>query len=159
MRMPDAIKEARGTLEKKPAKASGKNEAKMPECPPRVSKDPVAKDFWDRMAPHLLTNGAIRPADEAVLASLAIVESQLSATLERLANPPQDDQDIGAIGVMVLVGNSLRLNPLWKVIEDLRKQELRLCTALGLTPESRTRVKGGAEEAEAGDEWDALGVM
>lgn len=142
---PSRIKEIEGNPGKRPLnRQEPKPEPEIPECPAHL--DDEAKAEWNRIAPELLALGILARVDRAALAAYCRCWSLWVEAENQL-------RKFGAV-IRTSKGYPIQ-NPYLGIANTAIDQMRKFLTEFGMTPSSRTRVRGegGNGAAEEDDPW------
>ena len=108
---------------------------------------PEAAAHWDDMAPLMQEAGLLTNVDVPAFATYC----EAWAEWRRATN------DLNRVGALVRTPNGYPiLNPLHSVVKNAFERQHKLLAEFGMTPSSRTRVKGQPKDGGKVDPWDAI---
>jgi P27 family predicted phage terminase small subunit len=138
---PTVIRLLKGTPGKRAINADEpKPPVKAPPCPPELSD--LAKKEWRRVSRLLVKLGLLTEVDLAALAGYCDAYGMWITSAEKLKTTP-----------VVIVYKGLPMQSPWVAIHaNAGKQMLQFLQQFGLSPSSRTRVKG--DKPPAADEFE-----
>lgn len=118
----------------------------MPECPPWIHA--LAKEEWERLAEPLYEMGVLTSIDQTALAAYCMAYARWRQAEQDLENMARGDDLTHGVLLRTKEGNPVQ-NPLVGVANVARRDMLRLAAEFGLTPSSRTMIKGAAGDDDA----------
>lgn len=139
--LPTALKVLRGNPGGRPlndAEPQPKKSKRLPSPPDELSD--AAKKEWRRTGKMLFDAGLVTDVDVAQLAIYCAAYAQWLQATETLAKTPM---------LVKTKNGDLKANPLLKIAREAAFQTSRALVEFGMSPSSRSRVKGDPKEEEA----------
>lgn len=134
---PTKLKLVQGNPGKRPLNdAEPQPENKAPACPAWLDK--ISKAKWKSVAPELERIGVLTKIDGAILAAYCKNYSRWVMAERVLTEKGTTYESNTAKGIIV------RVRPELKIAEEAMRQMRAFASEFGLTPSSRTRLKGTA---------------
>jgi len=138
---PTKLKLLQGNPGKRPLNdAEPQPENIAPECPDWL--DDISKSKWESVAPELERIGVLTKIDGATLAAYCKNYGRWVAAEKTLTDKGTTYESDTAKGTIV------RVRPELKIAEEAMRQMRAFASEFGLTPSSRSRLKGTAGQIE-----------